>query len=59
MPAGEIVGFCMKEKKKRKMAETKKYMMGKNKDRAAVKGVCSVCGCKMNKILSAEDKKNI
>lgn len=45
----EVMGYCMKCKKKTKMKDTKKVTM-KN-GREAMKGVCSVCGTKMFKIM--------
>lgn len=52
-----IIGYCMKEKLKReiKNAEKVTFKMKNGKERAAVKGICSVCGTKMYKILSATD----
>lgn len=42
-------GHCMKCKEKREMKDTEQVVM-KN-GRSAMKGVCSVCGTKMFKIL--------
>ena len=49
----DLIGLCMKCKQKRKMNEVK---IEKNKKgRFAARGVCSVCGTKMYKILSKEE----
>ena len=45
-------GHCMKCKEKRKMKDTEKVVM-KN-GRSAMKGICTVCGTKMFKILGME-----
>jgi len=42
-------GYCVKCKAKRDMKNEEKVVM-KN-GRAAMKGVCTVCGCKMFKIM--------
>lgn len=55
----DIVGYCMKCKKKMTMVNTKRYKMGKNKDRDAMKGQCNKCKTNMNKILSADDKAKL
>ena len=44
-----VTGFCMKEKQKREMVDTKEVIM-KN-GRKAIKGKCAVCGTGMYKIL--------
>jgi hypothetical protein len=43
-----MIGYCMKEKKKREMVNTKQIKM-KN-GRPATSGKCKVCGTKMFKI---------
>jgi len=45
-------GHCMKCKEKREMKDTEKVVM-KN-GRSAMKGICTVCGTKMFKILGME-----
>lgn len=50
--AGEI-GYCVKCKEKRTMAEAEEVKM-KN-GRPAMKGKCEVCGCGMYKILPKKD----
>lgn len=45
-------GHCMKCKEKREMNDTEEVVM-KN-GRAAMKGLCSVCGTKMFKILGTK-----
>ena len=53
-----IVGYCMKCKKKQEMTDGKVTDMGK-KTKNAYKGKCSKCGTNMFKILSADDKKSL
>lgn len=50
----EIIGYCMKCKKKRKMVEIKKKIM-ENGNKMA-KGKCEKCDCGMCKILGKEKK---
>ncbi len=50
----DITGYCMKCKKKRKMAGVKKTTM-KNGNKMA-KGKCEKCECGMCKILGKEKK---
>ena len=44
-----VTGYCMKDKKTQEMKDTQEVTM-KN-GRKAMKGVCTVCGTKMFKIL--------
>ena len=52
-----IIGYCMKCKSKQIMSKVEKadITMKTGKIRPAAKGVCSVCGTKMYKILSITD----
>ncbi len=52
-------GYCMGCKDTREMKDCSVYKMGKKKDRDAVRGVCTKCGTKMNKIMSKEDKARL
>jgi tRNA(Ile)-lysidine synthase TilS/MesJ len=52
-----LIGYCMKCKAKKEMVNVEKvnFKMKNGKERAAAKGICSVCGTKMYKILSVTD----
>ena len=52
-----LIGYCMKCKSKQIMSKVEKadITMKTGKIRPAAKGVCSVCGTKMYKILSITD----
>ena len=47
--AAPIIGYCVKEKAKREMKDTKEVTLANG--RKAIKGVCSSCGTGMFKIL--------
>ena len=56
----KIVGYCMRCKQKREINNAEEIGMKAkgNKTRKAVKGICSVCGTKMFKILSVKKEEN-
>ncbi len=56
MSDAAVTGRCMKCKETREMKETEEVVM-KN-GRKAMKGVCTVCGTKMFKILPGAKKED-
>jgi hypothetical protein len=47
--AGPYIGYCVKEKQKREMKDVQ--IVTNEKGRRFAKGICTVCGTKMNLIL--------
>lgn len=52
--AAEQTGYCMKCQTQRVIANAKRVMMGKNKDRPAMKGECPECGTGMFRFLKKD-----
>lgn len=55
----KIIGRCMKCKCQRQVINPKKQMIGKDKDRPAVKGECPECQCTIFRIIGKEEAEKI
>ena len=55
-----VIGYCVKCKEKREMADTQEVEMpGKGGPRRAMKGKCTVCGTGMYKILGKKKEGEV
>lgn len=56
-----VIAFCVKEKEKREMKDVQEIQMPAKGGgtRPALKGVCSVCGTGMFKIISKKQKDDM
>lgn len=58
-PVVAVIAYCVKEKQKREMKDVQEIQMPAKggKTRPALKGVCSVCGTGMFKIMPSKKKE--